>query len=278
MPLRRDDSGRRWVEMEFLVPGTPEQVWHAIATGPGMSAWFTPAKVDERVGGEITFDFGEENCGEDGTSTSSGKVTGWDPPTRFAYEEYGWSGEAPPVATEVTVTSRSGDSCVVRMVHSLFTERDDWDGELESFEGGWPGFFEVLRVYLTHFAGKPAAIVHAMAGHPGGEAQAWAKLTTALNLAGANVGDRRETPSDAPRLAGVIERVHQDAKSRDLLIRLDEPGDGVAVIGSFSMGEDVRAMASIYFYGADSADLAAREQTKWTAWLRGVLERERAAT
>ena len=35
MPVRKDDSGRRWVEMEFLVPGTPAQVWHAIATGPG---------------------------------------------------------------------------------------------------------------------------------------------------------------------------------------------------------------------------------------------------
>lgn len=24
------------------------------------------------------------------------------------------------------------------MVHSLFTEKDDWDDELESFDGGWP--------------------------------------------------------------------------------------------------------------------------------------------
>ena len=56
MPVKKDDSGRRWVEMEFLVPGTPEQVWQAIATGPGMSAWFTPTIVDERVGGAITFD------------------------------------------------------------------------------------------------------------------------------------------------------------------------------------------------------------------------------
>ena len=32
MPLKKDDSGRRWVEMEFLVPGMPEQVWQAIVT------------------------------------------------------------------------------------------------------------------------------------------------------------------------------------------------------------------------------------------------------
>ena len=264
MPLKKHDSGRRCVEMEFLVPGTPEQVWQAIATGPGMSAWFTPTKVDERVGGAIAFDFGE--------GTSSGKVTGWEPPVRFAYEEYGWSGEAPPVATEVTVTSHSGDRCVVRMVHSLFTERDDWDDELEGFETGWPGFFEVLRVYLTNFAGMPAASVRAMASQPGGDAALWSLITEALNLAGVNVGDRRETPSDAPRLAGVVERVHQDAGSRELMLRLDEPADGIAVIGSFSMGDEARGMASLYFYGPDAADTAAAEQAKWTRWLTGLLQ------
>jgi uncharacterized protein YndB with AHSA1/START domain len=268
MPVKKDNSGRRWVEMEFLVRGTPEQVWHAIATGPGMTAWFTPTTVEERAGGAITFDF-------DDMGTQSGTVTAWDPPARFAYEEYGWSGDAPPVATEVTVTSYSGDRCVVRMVHSLFTEKDDWDGEMEGFEGGWPGFFEVLRLYLKHFAGKPAASVRAMASHPGGDAQAWSKLTTALNLEGANVGERRETPSDAPRLAGVVERVHQDAFSRELMLRLDEPGEGIALVGCFRAGDEARGAASIYLYGPNAAATAAAEQTKWTSWLRGVLEGER---
>jgi uncharacterized protein YndB with AHSA1/START domain len=275
MPLKKDESGRRWVEMEFLVPGTPEQVWQAIATGPGMSAWFTPTKVDERVGGSISFDFGDENCGED---VSSGKVTGWEPPVRFAYEEYGWSGEAPPVATEVTVTSRSGDRCVVRMVHSLFTEKDDWDDELESFETGWPGFFEILKIYLGNFAGQPAAIVHAMAAQPGGDAEVWSKLTSALSLAGANVGDRCETPSEAPRLAGTVERIHQDANSRELMLRLTEPANGVAVIGSCRVGDESRGMASIFLYGSDAADIAAAEQTKWTSWVRGVFEGDRIWT
>ena len=29
---------------------------------------------------------------------------------------------------------------------------DEWDDQLESFESGWPGFFEVLRIYLRHDA------------------------------------------------------------------------------------------------------------------------------
>ena len=269
MPVRKDDSGRRWVEMEFLVPGTPEQVWHAIATGPGMSAWFTPTTVDEHVSGAITFDFGDDNCGE---AILSGTITAWEPPTRFAYEEYGWSGDAPPVATEVVITSRLGDRCVVRMVHSLFTEKDDWDDELESFETGWPGFFEVLRVYLKNFPGKPAATVRATASHPGGEAQAWSTLTTALNLTGANVGDRRETPSDAPRLAGVLERVHQDAQSRELMISLDEPTEGIAVIGTYRMGDEARGGVTMFFYGENAAVTATAERAKWSAWLGELLQ------
>ena len=35
------------VRLELEVPGTPEQVWEAISTGPGISAWFVPSEVDD---------------------------------------------------------------------------------------------------------------------------------------------------------------------------------------------------------------------------------------
>ncbi|MFI5506633.1 SRPBCC domain-containing protein [Mycobacterium sp. NPDC051804] len=275
MPLKRDDSGRRWVEMEFLVPGTPEQVWQAIATGPGMSAWFTTTHVEERVGGAISFDFGDENCGAD---VSSGKVTAWDPPVRLEYEEYGWSGDAPPVATEVTVTARSGDQCVVRMVHTMITDKDDWDGEIESFETGWPGFFEILKVYLANFAGAQPATIRASAAHLGGEKQAWSKMTSALNVATADVGDRVESPTHAPRLAGRVERIHQNGVSREVMLRIDQPAPGIAVVGACTVGQEGRAMAGIYLYGPDAADVASAEQPKWTSWLRGLLEGDPVST
>ncbi len=43
------------------------------------------------------------------------------------------------------MTARSGSTCLVRMVHSLFASGDDWDDQLEGFEGGWPSLFEILR-------------------------------------------------------------------------------------------------------------------------------------
>ena len=64
------------------------------------------------------------------------------------------------------VTSRSGDRCVVRMVHSLFTEKDDWDDELESFEPAGPDSSRCSRcTSSTSPANRRRR--HAMASHPG---------------------------------------------------------------------------------------------------------------
>ncbi len=45
------DSSRS-IEVEVEVPGTPEEVWAAVATGPGIGSWFVPSTVEEREGGE----------------------------------------------------------------------------------------------------------------------------------------------------------------------------------------------------------------------------------
>lgn len=118
MPIKKDGTGKRWVEMELLVPGTPKQVWQAMATGRGYAAWFIEAEIEPRVGGAVRFDFG-------GGVYTSGEVTEWEPPHKVGYVERDWQSGAPPVATEITITSRSGDRCLVRMVHSLFTTSDD---------------------------------------------------------------------------------------------------------------------------------------------------------
>jgi len=46
MSVKKEPSGRRSVQVETEVPGTPEEVWHAIATGPGVSSWFVPTEME----------------------------------------------------------------------------------------------------------------------------------------------------------------------------------------------------------------------------------------
>lgn len=38
--------------------GSIEEVWHAVASGPGLTSWFVPTEVDGRLGGEVLFHFG----------------------------------------------------------------------------------------------------------------------------------------------------------------------------------------------------------------------------
>ena len=50
MSVQKEASGRRSVQVEVEVPGTPEEVWQAIATGPGISSWFVPTTFEEHDG------------------------------------------------------------------------------------------------------------------------------------------------------------------------------------------------------------------------------------
>ena len=260
MPIKKDDSGKRWVEMELIVSGTPEQVWHAMATGPGYTAWFTPATIDERVGGAIRFDMGEN--GE-----SKGEVTVWEPPLRFGYVERDWIEGAPPLATEITVTAKSGDRCIVRMVHSLFASTDDWDDQMEGFEGGWPGFFEVLRLYLSHFAGMKAAVASAMISVETPQLDVWKRLTDGLGLAAANAGEERTTPQTPEQLSAIVERVKQDDRQRYLLLRLDHTAPGIALIGTYAINNATNVSIALYFYGDAAAQRAAASEPRWRDWL-----------
>jgi uncharacterized protein YndB with AHSA1/START domain len=49
MSVKKEANGRRSVQIEIEVPGTPEEVWQAIATGPGISSWLLPAEFEERA-------------------------------------------------------------------------------------------------------------------------------------------------------------------------------------------------------------------------------------
>lgn len=259
MPIKKDGTGKRWVEMEVLVPGTPEQVWQAMATGDGNAAWFTKATIEERVGGALEFNFGPG-------MSSSGEVTIWEPPHRFGYVENDWGENAPPVATEIVITSRSGDQCLVRMVHSLYTSSDDWDDQMEGFEKGWPGFFEVLRIYLANFAGKNAASLKCLVGTTGDQLAIWSRLLEELGLAGLNVGERRTT-SQPEALSVVVERIHQDMEKRFAILRLETPLPGVAIVGTYGLGAKVNVSAFIFFYGDNATEKVAAGEGLWREWL-----------
>lgn len=143
------------MERTYKVTATPEQVWQAIATAEGISAWMVPTRLDPRVGGEVAFDL-------DGFE-SVGVVTGYAPNQRFAYEEP-WPVEehmptanvdmsaVTPIATEFLVEAASGGTCVIRVVSSAYGTGADWEHEF--FEQMVEGWAELL----DHLPGQFAAV------------------------------------------------------------------------------------------------------------------------
>ena len=263
MSVKKEDSGRRSIQVEVEVPGTPEEVWQAIATGPGISSWFVPTEFEVRDGKPVAV---KMNFGPGMESRAA--VTVWDPPRMFAAQGEGWGG-SPPIATEWSVEARAGGVCLVRVVNSLFASTDDWDNQLEGTENGWPGFFRTLRIYLTHFRGQRSAIMQFVAPVAGTEAQAWETLTAALGLKGVSVGQRWTAPAGVPAgipaLGGVVEYVTQSPY--DVLLRLDKPGPGVAALGAFNCGPTMVAL-TLYLYGDQAVGTVARETPHWQAWIQ----------
>src|SRR5438045_9526134 len=131
MSVKKEASGRRSVQVEVEVPGTPEEVWQAIATGPGISSWFVPTEFEERDGKPVA---AKLNFGPGMESRSV--VTAWDPPRLFAREADGWAPGSPPIATEFSVEARAGGVCGVRGVNSLFASTADWDQPPDRPESG----------------------------------------------------------------------------------------------------------------------------------------------
>ena len=259
MSVKKEPSGRRSVQVEVEVPGTPEEVWQAIATGPGVSAWFVPTEIIEENGKPVAIKL---NFGPGMESVS--KITAWDPPRKFGAQGEGW-GNAPPIADEWHVEARAGGVCVVRVVHSLFASTDEWDNQLEGTEHGWPGFFRILRLYLEHFRGEGGVTNQWLIPAKGTEAEAWSTLLGALGLKGVKPGARWQSPAGAPQLSGVVE--HTSESPYQALVRLDTPGPGVASLGVVTFGGSVMATISLYLYGRQAAAVAARVEPSVQEWI-----------
>jgi uncharacterized protein YndB with AHSA1/START domain len=263
MPVKIDANGQRSVQAEVEVPGTPEEVWRAIASGPGISSWFVPTALDGRVGGVTTSHFAP-----DGSMDSNATITAWEPPHRFVAESRDDMGpDDPTVATEWSVEAKSGGTCLVRVVHSWFTSSDAWDEQFEWHTYGWLSFFRVLRLYLASFSGQPSASFQVMGVAPEPKEEAWAALTGPLGLAGADVGQELSAPAGAPPLAGVVEYAGQPAWPEELLIRLAAPASGIAHLVPHPMMGQIYLSLRFYLFGEQAVDAVARAEPVWQEWV-----------
>jgi len=264
MSVQREPDGRRSVQVQVEVPGTPGEVWRAIASGPGISAWFVPTELEGKVGGRLACDFG-------GGMVSSAEITEWEPPRRFVARDPSWLPGGPPVATEWTVEPQAGGTSLVRVAHSLHADTDDWDSHLAGTETGWPGYFKVLAHYLAHYADQAAASFVAMApaGRPADET--WEVLLHALGTGEPAVGRelRLAPPPGAAGVRGVVQSVDRQSQGIGATLHVSAPAPGVVMFYALEcMGMQMVTLQAFY-YGERAADAAA-DMERWTAWLAGL--------
>ena len=265
------DPAARLTSAEVVVPGSPEQVWEAIATDAGPAAWLFTAEIEPREGGAVVI------RREPYTSDATATVTAWDPPHRFAYEEPIEAGSsAPPLATEFLVEARAGSTCIVRVVSGLHDHGEGWEDLVEGAGEGWRMALTLLRSYLTHFAGQRASHLDLICGtgrpldH---RCEVFADLMRMLDLTDRKAGDPFRAPDHAPPLAGLVE--HLD--DRYAVLHASSPCPALIAMSTLPMdGRTLTVNVAGRLYGPDAHSVAQRELPRWDAWLSDRFSAPRA--
>lgn len=243
------------------MPGTPEQVWAALATTDGLSAWFMPSTVEEGVGGSVVTHMGD--------TVSPGVITAWEPPHRLVYEEREWpslvgqeGAAVTPLVSEFVVEARSGGTCVVRVVSSAFGTGAEWEKEfMTEMASGWHPFFDNLRLYLEHVAGRTATSMELSATVPGAAEDAWAAVHSAVGEA--SVGG-------TVHVRGLSGTAHQ-AQLGGLLARVDGEASGLLGLQAYGIGGgSSMVVLRTWLFSADADAYVDRERGAWQSWLDTV--------
>jgi uncharacterized protein YndB with AHSA1/START domain len=241
------------IEKDLEVGASPEQVWEAITTGPGLDSWFMGRNdVEPREGGTVRWSIGGY--------TEESTVTTWDPPTRFVN-----TGSASPDGVfhqfDYRIEERLGGSSAIRYVHSGMLG-EDWEAEYDAMSEGDPMYLHKLVQYLTYFGGRFAMSVDAQGPQVPDRGHAMKGFRRGLGLSGGiAVGDRvLLTPEGPEAIDGVVDYDSPHflgVRSDDALYRFIHGFDGTVMVG--------------HHLFADGVDRQEAERA-WGSWLARLFE------
>ena len=236
------------VRDEIAVDATPDEVWAAIAAGPGVDSWLMGRTEVDSASKTSTFEmFGE---------VSRSSITAWEPGHRFATQE-DKKPDGTFMAMEWLIESRDGGGATVRFVHSGLLG-DDWEAEYNGLSVGDRAYLKKLAVYLEHFApriGKASLFL------PGPVTKdSWAAMTAAVG-AGADAADGQPARLAVPGIEPVDGTVEFTFPPSFVGMRT---GDAMyALIHGYN---DMVFATAHYF---DDRDRSA-ETEAWQKWLGGL--------
>ncbi|MFG3703530.1 SRPBCC domain-containing protein [Micromonospora sp. NPDC047670] len=177
---------------------TPEQVWEAIATGPGIDSWFMGrSEVEPGEGGRTRLTMAGH--------VEEATITAWEPGKRFA-DRTDPGPDGTFMAMEYLIEGRDQGSTVLRLVQSGVLG-DNWETEYEAMKVGWDMYLGTLAAYLAHFPGRTATPVSAFRPGAGGPDKVWTAVTRALGITGpvAEGQQVRLAVDGLPPIEGVVD-------------------------------------------------------------------------
>jgi hypothetical protein len=223
------------IRREVELPATPEEVWEAVATGPGSASWLFPGEPEP------------------------GDLVESDRPYRYAVRTEGEGGFFN--AVEFVIEAREGGTTVLRYVHSGVFDDEGWDTQYDAVGAHTDFYLHTLGQYLEHFGPKTATYV---GGGPEGINGPEASMTPDAfeqlrrELGATSEGDRVSMPNGGGD--GVVDY------STDKFLGV-RTGDALyRFFGRNAWGGPVGM--SIHHFGDDvDADAAGNA---WRDWLAGV--------
>jgi len=237
---------------EREIDATPDEVWDAISSGPGLDSWFMgDNEVERRQGGHwssVVDAFHMEST-----------VTTWQPPTRLVTESP-TEADGSRHTFEYELEPR-GAGTTIRWHHSGFLGSEHWEAEYEGMSEGDPIYFDKLVEYLTYFRGRTAVPVDVFLPGPADKAAAFAAILKALGIDHeVALGEPVSiTPSGLPPADGVV-----DVRTETFLgIRTDD-----AMLRF--MHVDWNSMVAIGHHLFDPGTDPEQATTAWRTWLSEV--------
>jgi uncharacterized protein YndB with AHSA1/START domain len=232
------------LSLEIELAATPEQVWDAIATGPGVDSWFMGrTELGAAAGGPANLTM----LGH----TEQATITAYEPGLRLATRS-AESSDGRFMAMEYLIEGRGGGTTVLRLVHSGMLG-DDWETEFEAMKAGWPIYLETLKQYVAYFTGRTPSVTTVFRPGAGGPDTVWKIVTESLGVT-PEVGDGEA-------------------------VRLPDGSPGVVYYANLPVNLGVRTDEGLYRFihsGTDRGDalvlghqnFAGRdEQAAWEAWM-----------
>jgi hypothetical protein len=236
------------VRDELTVDATPDEIWAAIASGPGVDSWLMGRTEIDSASKTSTFTmFGE-------TATSS--ITAWEPGRHYAIQEDKHP-DGTFMAFEWLIESRDGGGAVVRVVHSGLLG-ENWEAEYNGLSAGDHAYLTKLGVYLEHFAPR---IAKSSLFLPGPVIKdSWAAMTAAVGVS-TDAADGQAARLSVPGIEPAEGTVEFSGAPSFVGMRTDD------AIYLLIHGYNDMVFATAHYF--DDRDPSSETQA-WQSWLAGL--------